>query len=55
MYICEPRENVEFDNFEESAKLSEKFKKSLRKFEDVDEEDSFFWRYFIWNFNKVIK
>ena len=42
MYICEPKENVEFDNFEESAKLSEKFKKSLHTFEEVDEEDSFF-------------
>ena len=42
MYICEPRENVEFDNFEDSAKLSEKFKKSLRTSDDVDKEDSFF-------------
>ena len=43
MYICEPRENVEFDNFEDSVKLSEKFKKSLCTFEDVDKEDSFFY------------
>ena len=50
MYICEPRENVEFDNFEESAKLSEKFKKSLRKFEDVDEEDYFFLALFYLEF-----
>ena len=42
MYLCEPRENVEFDNFEDSAKLSEKFKKSLRTSDDVDKEDSFF-------------
>ena len=42
MYICEPRENVELDNFEDSAKLSEKFKKTLRTFEDVDEVNSFF-------------
>ena len=40
MYISEPRVDVNFDNFDESTKLSGKFKKNLHTFEDVDEEDS---------------
>lgn len=42
MYIYEPRQHIEFHDFEDSAKLSEKFKKTLRTFENVGEEDSIF-------------
>ena len=42
MFIAEGRENVDFDQFDESAKLSDKFKNTLRKFEDIDAKDSFF-------------
>ena len=42
MYIYEPRQHVEFYDFEDSAKLSEKFKKTLRTFENVGEGDSIF-------------
>lgn len=42
MYICKPRQNVEFDDFDKSTELSDKFKKPLCTFEDVDKEDSFF-------------
>ena len=43
IFIAEVRENVDFNEFDESAKLSDKFKKTLRKFEDIDGEniDSF--------------
>lgn len=42
LYIPEPRENIDFNDCDESTKLSDKFKKTLRAFEDVDKEDSFF-------------
>ena len=38
MYVSEPRENVEFDNFYDSAKQSKKLKKVLRTFEYVYEK-----------------
>ena len=43
IFIAEVRENVDFNEFDESAKLSDKFKKTLCKFEDIDGEniDSF--------------
>lgn len=43
IFIAEGRENVDFNEFDESTKLSDKFKKTLRKFEDIDGEniDSF--------------
>ena len=42
LYIPEPRENIDFNDCDESTKLSDKFKKTLHAFEDVDKEDSFF-------------
>ena len=42
MFIAVGRENLDFDEFDESVKLSDKFKKTLHKFEDVDIKDSFF-------------
>lgn len=39
MSIAAGRENIHFDGFDESAKLSHKFKKTLRK--DLDVENSF--------------
>ena len=42
MFIAESRENLDFDEFDESVKLSDKFQKTLHKFEDVDVKDSSF-------------
>ena len=41
MFIAEGRENVDFNEFDERAKLLDKFKKAIRKFEDIDAKDSF--------------
>ena len=41
MFIAEGRENVDFNEFDERAKLLDKFKKTIRKFEDIDAKDSF--------------
>lgn len=43
MYICKPRQNVEFNKFDDSVKLLEKPKKTLRSFENVDKDDSLFF------------
>ena len=42
MFIAEGRENVDFNEFDESTKLSDKFKKTLCKYEYIDAKDSFF-------------
>ena len=42
MYICEPRQHVEFYDFDKSTNLSDKFKKTLHTFEDAGKENSFF-------------
>ena len=41
MFIAEGIENVDFNEFDERAKLLDKFKKTIRKFEDIDAKDSF--------------
>lgn len=41
MFIAEGMENVDFNEFDERAKLLDKFKKAIRKFEDIDAKDSF--------------
>lgn len=41
MFIAEGIENVDFNEFDERAKLLDKFKKAIRKFEDIDAKDSF--------------
>ena len=50
MFIAEGIENVDFNEFDERAKLLDKFKKTIRKFEDIDAKDSF-WCCFIWSFD----
>ena len=42
MFIAEGRENADFDEFDENGKLSIKFKKTHRKFEDIDAKNYFF-------------
>ena len=42
IFFTESRENVEFDEFNEANKWSDKFKKILRNFKDGDVKDSFF-------------
>ena len=42
IFFTESRENVEFDEFNEADKWSDKFKKILRNFKDGDVKDSFF-------------
>ena len=42
MFFAESRENLDFDEFDESVKLSDKFQKTLHEFEDVDVKDSSF-------------
>lgn len=41
MFIAEGIENVDFNEFDERAKLLDKFKNTIRKFEDIDAKDSF--------------
>ena len=41
MFIAEGIENVDLNEFDERAKLLDKFKKTIRKFEDIDAKDSF--------------
>lgn len=41
MFIAEGRENVDFNEFDERAKLLDKFKKTIRKFEGIDAKESF--------------
>lgn len=41
MFLAEGRENVDFDESDESLKLSDEFKKTLRNFQDENVKDSF--------------
>lgn len=41
MFLAEGRENVDFDESDESLNLSHKFKKTLQNFEDGNVKDSF--------------
>ena len=42
MFLTESRENIEFDEFNEAGKWSDKFKKNICNFKDGDVKDSFF-------------